>query len=1192
MKLNSRPDTLPPGKYPMAVNVRSYTGSSVRTRPGLTQYGFVTGVSNKWATDMRAYVQLLSDNKPRLLTRNADDTIWLPDNASQVGVLAGGGASLGASMIPFRPNQSPNPWMYIANGSDYQKFSAPATASVVTQQKVGIAEPQSAPDAVIDNYLAVGQFTAAVSWIAGGTTAASANGVRVADTAGVVIVDPTPGSTTCSIQVANTAGYQRGMFLIINNVTQFLVQDVFPPFAAAFAISSLYYFSGTAGHCVLVPAGLGSGPGNADSSIYLQNFLSSVRRGALIKIGTEVCLVWSVATGPDGTVAIETSTVNAHVAADGITSVPAIQVRGNGAAPTIPVVGQSISSLDVTYAVTAGIGTQTATLAANPFLFGGSVLQFDDYISIGIRTDVPTNLTEMKFLIDVDDGTFTKNFYYYTVRASDLASAIANAISQIAAAQTVAQRAIVDEENAIASGNQGVTYSGAQDVTGANQWAQIVFSINEMTRVGNDQTKSLQTATKIQFLWNANGSLNVAHDQAFLAFGTGQPDVGAVGAPYLYRVRPRSSVTGVRGNPSPPTRYGVNPRRQQVRVSLPSAAYDPQIDTWDIERYGGTVTSWRFVGSIPTTLSTFIDNFSDEAVGAGEELDFDNFEPWPSIDLPLVAVANSVTGTTALVVIAAPIAAHVLNFLPGNLVKIGGQNVYTLYKRPVLISGTTYRFEFVENAGSAVGPVLINIYEPEFANQSLPYMWGPDVSGTVFAVGDPLRPGTLYFAKPNNPDSAPDSFNIEITPPSEPLLGGEVMDGLSFVGSTERWWALYPQPDNPTQRYNFVQQPFPRGIAAPFGHCNDGQSLYWWAKDGIQSSSKGSLTDDDLYNLFPHEGVVGQQVTYNGTIVQAPDYTRAPTFRLSYSNGYLYATYQDLGGTFRQLTLNLRTMAWVADVYPTQVSNIYHVEQQAESSAVLNPVTLVAGRAAIGGTQGAIFKQSDLTNDGTTPIACTLAVREFDGGDARAPKQWGDFFLDLLPAAVAGVVATPMSLGAQVVAPTTIPTGAARARLPVSMGGSPVVSDFMGLMLQWTDDFTTQTKPTQLFLWQPSYDIQPARTIGWLTFGTSFGLKGFMHIPQISIAWVSTAPITLTITTVDGQSPQVITIPSSGGVYQKALFRVSANKGQLYVFAASSSAPFQIFEDDIEILVGQWGRDGDYLIAKSFGGSASAQSPI
>jgi hypothetical protein len=1187
VKLNSAPDTLAPNKYALALNVRAYSNQSVRTRPGLTLLTTTTGTQ---ITDLRAYAALLTDNLPRILARDVSDRIWL-DTGAQVGTLAGGGASSGATLIPFRPNQSPNPYMYISNGTDYQKFSAPA-AGVVTQQKVGIAEPQAPPDAGIFVHIANPLTITAASYSSGGTAGAASAGVHAFDSAGTVLLDIQ--NINYTVQVGSASQYQQRQSILIGGAGPFIVIDVFPPLPTPIAISAIYYFTGTTGRCVVVPSNLGSGPGDSDTSIYTQNLLATLRRGAMIKIGTEACLVRSVAVGPDNTVAIETSTAATHTTADTLTSVPAIQVD---AIDGTPVAGQAISSLTATYSVTVGVGTQKSGPVTSPFVLTGQAFQPDDYIAFAIKVDNLANLNEMKILFDVSDDTFTKDFYYYAVRPSDIAAAVANTATQLSVIQTLDQRATIDEEGAAAFGNQQAAYTSAQIPPGSGAWAQIVFSVSELTRVGSDASKTLQNIGVVQFLWNASGTINVATDNIINFFGGRQPDVGDVGAPYLYRVRPRSQVTGAVGNPSPATRYGVSPRRESVLVTIPGAAYDPQIDTWDVERYGGSVTSWRFIGSTAAFAgpTTFVDNFDDNAAGAGDELDFDNFEPWPSIDVPLNATATSVTGTTALVTIPAP--TNALRFLPGNLVRIGGQTVYTLWTRPTLVSGTTYLFQFVENAGFGSN-LPVAIYEPAIARQFLPYMWGPDANGTVFACGDPLRLGTFYFAKNNNPDSSPDSYNIEITPASEPLLGGEVLDGLSFVGSTERWWALYPQPDNPAQRYNYVQQPFSRGLAAAQGHCNDGQSIFWWAKDGIYSSSKGALTDDDLYNLFPHEGVSGEDVTYNGVKYYAPDYSQAPKFRLTHSNGYLYAIYIGKSdGLYHTLVLDLRRMAWSEDRWAGGgntashfISAAYHVEQQSESSGVLNSVLLFAGRNGAS-SRGEIYAQTDLNNDVTTPIQGILATCEFDGGDIRAPKQWGDFFVDSVPAAVLGVSATPMSLGALAAAATIIPNSNARSRTPVSVGGI-VVSDFMGLLFQWVDDFSQQALPTTFRIWQPSFDVQPARTIGWTTFGTSFGMKGFGHIRQIAIAWVSTQPITLTITTVDGQDPQPIILPSSGGQYTKQIFPLTANKGQLFVFQAASTAPFQIFEDDIEIHVGEWGREGAYLVAKSFGGSASAQSPI
>jgi len=1012
---------------------------------------------------------------------------------------------------------------------------------------------------------------------------------------GVILPDPASGGAPYSVQTFAAGSYQRFMFLTIGGQTVF-VQDVYPGLPIAIAISAIRYFAGATGRCVVVPTLL-SASGTEGQPIAGTNLLSALRRGALIQIGAEICIVWSVSTGPGGSISIETSTVGTHTTADSLQVLYAIQTSYL----TTITAGQAITEPSATYQVTTGIGTLSQS-AVGIFVSAAVSFQPDDYISVGIYVDNLANLTEMKILFDVGDGSFTQNFYYYTVRPSDIAAAVANASTQLASAQSVIQRAVIDEENAAAAGGQLQTASSSQLTPGSGQWTQIVFPISALTRVGGDDTKSLQTLNKAQFLWNASGTINVATGQV-IVFGQYQADVGDIGAPYLYRVRPRSMLTGVKGNPSPATRYGVNPRRGQVTVVLPSAAYDGQIDTWDIERYGGSVTSWRFIGSTPSVNATFPDNYSDDAAQGGDELEFDNFEPWPSVDVPNTGIASVVCGTVAVVASADP---DIAAYLPGTLVQLGGLNVYTLWTRPVALGGTSYLLQFEENAGSGtLLPWLIE--EPLIARQFLPYMWGPDVNGTVFAVGSPLHPGTLYFAKPFAPDSAPDAYNIEISPPSEALIGGDVLDGLSYVASTERWWALYPQPDNPAQRYNFVQLPFPRGLAAPYGKCNDGRTEYWWAKDGIWSSSEGSLTDADLYNLFPHEGVVGTSVTYaaTGQVVQAPDYSRAGTFRLTYANYYLYALYQDVTGNYNVLVYDTRRKAWSVDIYSAivvgaiiglrAVTAFYHPEQQAgslvASSTRFDELIMASAPYPANSVLAAVSTETVNTNDlGTATmdynqIQCVLATFEYDGGDVRAVKQWGDFFVDALPLSrTPHLTVTPVSLSNIVAPPTSLAVTGFRTRQPISVGGI-VVSDFLGLLFQWADDFTQQADPTRLYIWQPSLTVQPAATLAYKTFGTSFGLDGFKHVRQIAFAYVATEPVTVTITPYDGQAPAAtLTLPSTGGAYQKALFPVPANKGLLYNFAMTSIAPWQLFFDDTEVYVGAWGRTGPYAVPRNWGG--------
>jgi hypothetical protein len=1262
MKTNAAPDSLPPDKYPLAINVRPVGDTTVKTRPG--QLRKFTAAGNP-ITDIRAFSALQFDDVPIYVTRDNSDHVYVGPNSA--GTLASGTpVSGGAAMVPFRPNASPNPWMYVANGSDYQKFFP---LSPFTKYKVGIAEPQAAPDAVITGQFYNSGFVGA--YTAAGTAGGLGTAARVTDTVqSTPLHDPASGiNGPYSVPVSAATNFQKMMLLTINAITAGPIYDVFAPIPQTININSIYYYTGSTGHCWLYPANIGSSIPLDNQSVFGQNLLYTFRRGALIKFSgfAEVCYVWSSILGPDGSIAIETSTVNNHTSAETFTAIPAIQVQGNFAS------GNAITYTVETFTIGAGIGTVTSPPTVQPFINAGVAFKNEDYISLGLKVDNLANLIEIKFLIDVGDGSFTQNFYYYSIRPSDInTAAIANTTTQLASVQTLEQSALIDAEKAQAHGNQLTSASSAQTVPGVSQWTQIVFPISALTRVGSDASKSLANVIKSQILVNASGALNMAFDGGAVIGGF-QADVGSDNTPFTYRIRPRSSVTGVKGNPSPATRYGINPRRFQVEVSLPVSAYDPQFDTWDIFRMGGTVESYRYIGSATVGTAFFLDNYDDDAAGAGEALDFDNYEPWPSVDVPFNSTCN-VTGPIAT--ITAPSSSFFGSYLPGTLVRIGGNNVYTLRNRPVNTSSSNWRLEFEENA--TFGSNLpIQIQEPSVANQKLPYMWGPDATGTVFAVGDPLRPGTLYFSKPNDPDAAPEKYNLEIVQPSEPLIGGKVVDGLSFVASTERWWALYPQFGNELQRYNIVQQEVPRGLAAPYGVCTDNQQIFFWAKDGIWSTLRGSLTDEDLYNIFPHDGVAPQPYSYGGYNIIPPDYSQAARFRLAYVNHYLYATYVGLDGNNYTLVRDNRRGGWSLDSYNPQVTVVYHPEQQA--GTLVSTLPAVYDELVFGNKTGVVSSQSYHTNDLGGTIPAVLATFEFDGGDVRTSEQWGDIWLDCVPAAP-NLTITPMFNGSAAFAAQAIPQATTRTFQSVSVGGAQTLN-FMGVMAQWTDNFSVQTVGTDLFVWQPSYlekpptistqdsdwydtgnnhnkwfqgfilhadtsnaakglTIRDADTLSthaftpavvhngeselaysfntpfiahmvrfepdavpwrffditwvteptpefaetWQTQGTSFGLLGYMHVKQVSPAYASTVPITLTITSFDGLSPAVITLPSTGGAFQKSTFMLTPNKGQLYFFRTSASSPYQLYLPDWEVLVGQWGRSESYIRWQGLGG--------
>jgi hypothetical protein len=59
----------------------------------------------------------------------------------------------------------------------------------------------------------------------------------------------------------------------------------------------------------------------------------------------------------------------------------------------------------------------------------------------------------------------------------------------------------------------------------------------------------------------------------------------------------------------------------------------------------------------------------------------------------------------------------------------------------------------------------------------------------------------------------------------------------------------------------------------------------------------------------------------------------------------------------------------------------------------------------------------------------------------------------------------------------------------VSLGGQ-VLAGFLGLFLQWTDDFTKQTVPTTLYIWQPSFIPKPETIADRVTDWDDAGIKG------------------------------------------------------------------------------------------------------
>ena len=378
----------------------------------------------------------------------------------------------------------------------------------------------------------------------------------------------------------------------------------------------------------------------------------------------------------------------------------------------------------------------------------------------------------------------------------------------------------------------------------------------------------------------------------------------------------------------------------QNATITPTQSLDPQVNKIDIYRFGNALENYTYVGTVPNNGSSFTDTLDDLIASANQILEFDNFEPFPSIDLPRAGTVNIDSTTSTATYVSGD--QFNLRWLPGTDVVIAGVP-YIADRRPASTSSWV-----IPGVPTATG-VSYEIAQPFLAQQCMRCEWGPtDNVAFMFACGDPLRPGTLYFTKGNNPDSAPQTNSIEVTSPSEPLMNGCIVGGMSMVFSTDRAWLCYPNffdavsTVDGTQGTPFTTNPSitNRGLYAKKGLCTDGGStVYFWSKDGIYKSVGGtgstSITDEDLYNIFPHEGQDATDVTYGNTgiVLHMPDYSQPDEMELDFSEGYLYANYMDTGGTRRTLVYDPRVSGWCVDQYAARV--LTHSQEEGNTKRTL-----------------------------------------------------------------------------------------------------------------------------------------------------------------------------------------------------------------------------------------------------------------
>lgn len=685
-----------------------------------------------------------------------------------------------------------------------------------------------------------------------------------------------------------------------------------------------------------------------------------------------------------------------------------------------------------------------------------------------------------------------------------------------------------------------------------------LFSIRPWIYVADTaKMRSQSSAFQVAQSWGVSPP-NDPPTAALAGANTNGPDIGTTGVPYVYCYRGRKSndlQTGAVGNAGPSIRNldasgnpaGISAHQQNIRVTIVTAHPDPSVRILDIFRFGGNLTQWTYVGSVDNNAgASMLDTLSDAVLAGNPLLDFTKFQPFPTFDQPRTGTCSIAAQAGGGGIVTTTSGAALLFYDPTNLDKpyygagnqiiINGQ-AFTFYRAPT----SATQVEVVETPNSP-GSGNFTLPSPEIWHQPLPFVWGPfggGFAGTfVFACGDQNDLGSLKWTNGNDVDSANDANRLVITSPSEPLQNGCMYGGTGWVFSSERLFTIYPTFGQATD-FIAIEVPNSKGLFMRWCLCVGKKGVYFRARDGIYRTTGGepeSVTDPDLYSIFPHESSTssfvadGQAISPNGFggSFSPPDDTKETDQRLDYTDGFVYYTYVDQAGAKRTLVMEEDTGGWVSrDTYSPPMNRVYEYVggDDYANSTPIHQVVLC-------GTDGNLYQFSPNTSDNGTPIAGRIRTAARDQKDPRPRKLYGDIYLDLdTECETLDVTAgfDNFTFFSVLTLSGTNLTGRHPLIMDIASGLGQYATN-VGLELDWT----TSGSRLAFYFWEPSFLPRPEVTVLRATDWTDDGRPGSKFFQGMVIHGDSLSTVRTLNVQLDG-----------GGVAVAALNFAASNQQEL-----------------------------------------------
>lgn len=358
--------------------------------------------------------------------------------------------------------------------------------------------------------------------------------------------------------------------------------------------------------------------------------------------------------------------------------------------------------------------------------------------------------------------------------------------------------------------------------------------------------------------------------------------------------------------------------------------------------------------------------------------------------------------------------------------------------------------------------------------QPLPVVFGP-LAGRLCGLGDPYRPGHLYFSKVEKGGSWPPDNALEACPPSEALLMGTLVGGVGFVLSRKRGYVVVANLVN--SAISVQETACQVGIASRWAWTQDSRGVAFVSGDsdapGVYRTSgqAATLLSTKIDPLFK-----GISITFApGEQVLPVDWTQATALRLASFQHVLWFSYKDTGGTTRTLLLDELSSEWYVYDFANPPQMAY-----GEEGANLAP------QLWLGCADGSAHLHTG-TSDNGTAIAPRVVTGYQDGGRPREDKLLGDIIFDAdIPTGATLYVITRLNNGVVVNAAMPYPGLTGRRRFQADpFGVTPQRARNIQVDWEWTNP-AGSTSGLQVagvsFAPQPDQVLKRATT--WESFPT------------------------------------------------------------------------------------------------------------